>query len=99
MNKHFKNALSLTCILLVGCTQSASRIKGGDQPDWLIGEPASYPNSSYVSATGSASKAELAKDRALGNLAKIFELQVRETPGPDAFDWLIYRAEHLPSFP
>lgn len=79
MNKHFTNALSLTCILLVGCTQSASRIKDGDQPDWLIGEPAGYPNSSYVSATGSASKAELAKDRALGNLAKIFELQVRES--------------------
>ena len=79
MKNYFTSALSLTCVLMVGCTQSSSPVRDGDQPDWLIGEPANYPNSSYVSATGSASKAELAKDRALGNLAKIFELQVRES--------------------
>ena len=79
MNKYFTNVLSLMCIVIAGCTQSSSMIKAGERPDWLVGEPANYPNSSYVSATGSASKAEVAKDRALGNLAKIFELQVRES--------------------
>ena len=59
--------------------QSAVHENAEGQPDWLNGEPASYPNASYVYATGSASKAEVAKDRALGNLAKIFELHIRES--------------------
>ena len=37
-----------------------------------------YPNFAYLSATGSASTAEQAKARALSNLAKIFEVQIRE---------------------
>ncbi len=78
-NRYCIGMLALTCTLVAGCTQSSSHIKTGEQPDWLVGEPAGYPNSAYVSATGSASKAEVAKDRALGNLAKIFELQVRES--------------------
>jgi hypothetical protein len=49
------------------------------QPDWLNGEPANYPNASYLYATGAASEVEVAKDRALGNLAKIFELHIRES--------------------
>jgi Ca2+-binding EF-hand superfamily protein len=49
------------------------------QPGWLNGEPANYPNASYLYATGAASEVEVAKDRALGNLAKIFELHIRES--------------------
>ena len=71
--------LLLLCLLVSGCMQSAEIVSTGDKPVWLNGEPRNYPNVSYLYATGSASKAELAKDRALGNLAKIFELQVRES--------------------
>ena len=73
------NKLPLICILLTGCMQSSVDMDADDQPDWLNAEPANYPNASYVYATGSASNAEAARDRALGNLAKIFELQIRES--------------------
>ena len=79
MFNRIKNKLPVFCILLSGCMQSAVHENAEGQPDWLNGEPASYPNASYVYATGSASKAEVAKDRALGNLAKIFELHIRES--------------------
>jgi len=79
MFNEIKNKLPVICILLTGCMQSSAMRNADDQPDWLYGEPANYPNASYLYATGSASKTELAKDRALGNLAKIFELQIRES--------------------
>jgi len=79
MFNRIKNKLPVICILLSGCMQSTVHETADGQPDWLNGEPANYPNASYVSATGSASKAEVAKDRALGNLAKIFELHIRES--------------------
>lgn len=79
MNKDIRNFLPLLSILFAGCTQSSSILNDDNSPGWLVGEPENYPNAAYVSATGSASKAEVAKDRALGNLAKIFELQVRES--------------------
>lgn len=50
----------------------------GDAPQWLSGEPDMYPNGQYLSATGSASKPEQAKARALSNLAKIFEVRINE---------------------
>ncbi|RKZ60926.1 MAG: hypothetical protein DRQ44_12260 [Gammaproteobacteria bacterium] len=49
-----------------------------DAPEWVRSEPDMYPNFKYLSATGSASKAEQAKARALSNLAKIFEVKIRE---------------------
>ena len=71
--------LLATIMLLGGCAQTASIPDSGEKPDWLTGEPVNYPNINYVYATGSASNAEAARDRALGNLAKIFELQIRES--------------------
>ncbi len=71
-------SLLILSLLLTGCTQSSARLTADGQPDWIHGQPLGYPDSSYLTATGSASKVELAKDRALANLAKIFELQVRE---------------------
>lgn len=47
------------------------------KPDWVEGDAGFYPNSKFMTATGSASNAELAKNRALGNLSKIFETHVR----------------------
>lgn len=79
MIKVIKNIFPSVCVLLTGCMQSSTLVNADGKPDWLNAEPANYPNASYVYASGSASKAELAKDRALGNLAKIFELQIRES--------------------
>jgi len=66
-------------LLLTACMQTGTVMsRSSGTPDWLNSEPAMYPNSRYLYATGSASKAETAKDRALSNLAKIFEVQIRE---------------------
>ena len=65
-------------LLVTACMQSTSVMSTGDAPQWVRGEPDMYPNFKYLSATGSASKAEQAKARALSNLAKIFEVQIRE---------------------
>ena len=54
-------------------------LDNANQPDWVNGEPLSYPNSQYVVASGSASNMERAKDRALANLSKVFELHIRES--------------------
>ncbi len=71
--------IGLTGLLLTACIQTDS-VTGQSKsaPEWLSGEPDMYPNSRYMYATGSASKPETAKDRALSNLAKIFEVRVRE---------------------
>ena len=66
--------LSLMQIACVG----AGVKSGGARPDWVDGDAGFYPNAQYLVASGSASKAELAKDRALGNLSKIFETKIRE---------------------
>ena len=79
MNKLIKSIVPLIAVVLAACSQSSSMLHANGKPDWINGEPASYPNVSYVYASGSASKVEVARDRALGNLAKIFELQVRES--------------------
>jgi len=65
-------------LLLSACMQSTAVMSTDDAPEWVRGEPDMYPNFKYMSATGSASKAEQAKARALSNLAKIFEVQIRE---------------------
>jgi len=70
--------LLISVVLLTACMQSTGGINSSDTPEWVRSEPDMYPNAKYLSATGSASKAEQAKARALSNLAKIFEVQIRE---------------------
>ena len=70
--------LLLLSLFLVGCMQSAS-VMNEKQPTWVNGKSSQYPNSQYVVASGSASSAERAKDRALANLTKVFELHIRES--------------------
>ncbi len=65
-------------LLMTACMQSTAVMSGGKAPEWVQTEPDMYPNFKYLSATGSASKMEQAKARALSNLAKIFEVQIRE---------------------
>jgi hypothetical protein len=65
-------------MVLSGCLQS-SAIVNADQPDWVNAEAKHYPNAQYVVANGSADNPETAKQRALGNLSKVFELHIRES--------------------
>ena len=62
--------------LLVACNTAS--VYDSDYPEWVQSEPDNYPHAQYLSATGSASNAEQAKARALGNLAKVFEVQINE---------------------
>jgi hypothetical protein len=73
----FRKQILFSCLFLSGCLPAM--IVNADQPDWVNSESSSYPNSKFVTASGSASKAELAKDRALANLTKVFELHIRES--------------------
>lgn len=68
----------IACLLITACAPSGSVMNSSDSPQWVSSEPDMYPNFQYLSATGSASKTEQAKARALSNLAKIFEVQIRE---------------------
>lgn len=79
---YYRKHLWVTCVLaillLTGCKQSIPS-RSEAQPHWINGEAELYPNSHYVVASGSASSSELAKDRALANLTKVFELHIRES--------------------
>ncbi|GMR00983.1 MAG: hypothetical protein BMS9Abin19_0329 [Gammaproteobacteria bacterium] len=70
--------LVTACMQSMAVMHSNDVVSTGDSPEWIRNEPDMYPNFKYLSATGSASKAEQAKARALSNLAKIFEVQIRE---------------------
>jgi hypothetical protein len=63
----------------IACVGAGVKSSSGPKPDWIDGDAGFYPNNQYLVASGSASNAELAKDRALGNLSKIFEAKVRES--------------------
>jgi hypothetical protein len=78
MKYMFRLKVLLATFLVTACMQSTAVMSTADAPEWVRSEPDMYPNFKYMSATGSASKAEQAKARALSNLAKIFEVQIRE---------------------
>ncbi len=56
---------------------SSGSLAAEPKPDWVKGDASVYPNNQYMSATGSASNEELAKNRALANLSKIFETHIK----------------------
>lgn len=68
----------LCTLLLTACAQLTGIVNKSDMPEWVQSEPAMYPNVSYLSATGAATEVEQAKAQALSNLAKIFEVRIRE---------------------
>jgi hypothetical protein len=70
----------LISVFLSACLQTGTVVNANaGEPAWLNGESSSYPNAQYVVATGSASDAETAQKRAQANLAKVFELRIRES--------------------
>jgi len=68
---------ALLSVMQIACVGAGIK-SSGQRPDWVDGEAGYYPNQQYLVASGSASSAELAKDRALGNLSKIFESKIQE---------------------
>lgn len=72
--KFVLTVLSVTSLLIMMQAAAAA-----SRPDWVEGDADMYPNEQYLIATGSASTPELAKDRALGNLVKIFETHIKES--------------------
>ncbi len=57
-------------------TSAGNNNSPADYPSWLSGDSAEYPNSLYLTAVGAADTLESAQQRALGNLAKIFEVRI-----------------------
>ncbi|WP_163834419.1 LPP20 family lipoprotein [Spartinivicinus ruber] len=49
------------------------------QPDWITTQPDGYPAKQYLVAVGEADNQALADNRALANLAKIFEVSIADT--------------------
>lgn len=78
MNTIRRLIVLISTLSLTACMQSTAVMSTAEAPEWVHAEPDMYPNFKYMSATGSASKTEQAKARALSNLAKIFEVQIRE---------------------
>lgn len=74
----FKLTILLSTVLSTACMQSNVGVNTSDMPQWVQSEPDMFPNISYLSATGIAADAEQAKARALSNLAKIFQVQIRD---------------------
>lgn len=68
-------------IIRIGALAAALQLAGcaTSIPDWIDNPSASYSEQQYLSATGSADDRQTAADRALANLAKIFEVQVTES--------------------
>lgn len=79
-NLHF--IYSFSTILLAACAT------GGNQPAWVSGADKAYAESEYLTATGSAANPEDAKTRALGNLAKIFEVRIDDAGRDESAAWL-----------
>jgi hypothetical protein len=77
-----KTATIITVMLLL--TACAT---GGGQPEWIEGAAKDYPQTRYLTATGSAATPEDAKTRALGNLVRIFEVRVEETSRDESSAW------------
>ncbi len=72
-------ATKLSSVLLTGLFIVMQTAVAASKPDWIEGDADTYPNEQYLVASGSASTPELAKDRALGNLVKIFETHIKES--------------------
>ncbi len=62
---------AITALLFVACGTSVP-------PIWLDDPAASYPEADYLSAVGEAGNRDQSGNRALANLAKIFEVAVQD---------------------
>lgn len=73
MMKIKRYAVWLFAIMVIACTVKPMR------PDWVEGRSHDYPDRDYLTASGSGDKPEDANNRALANLARIFEVEVEDS--------------------
>ncbi len=66
----------LLCLFAAACAGTPD--ENGGRPDWIDGQSSRYPQALYLSGQGSALTPQDAKDRARSELAKQFEVAVRE---------------------
>jgi len=74
--KQSKSGLIVSCmavLTVIGCSSA------GRQPDWVNQPAKDYPADQYLTAIASADDRDTAADRAISNLAKIFEVEVDES--------------------
>ncbi len=67
----------LLCFFAGACASTPD--DDGGRPDWIDGQSIRYPQALYLSGQGSALAPQDAKDRARSELAKQFEVAVRES--------------------
>ena len=67
--------ISIITTLLLGLVLTAC---GSKQPNWVDKPTEQYPQQGYLSAVGEADNRSAADDRALANLAKIFEVAISD---------------------
>ena len=73
INKFFSTSLiSAAAILMSACSSTPER------PTWLDGADINYPANVYLTASGQAKSTSVADNRALANLAKIFEVSIAD---------------------
>ena len=73
IKKLFSTSLiSVAAILLSACSSTPER------PTWLDGADVHYPANVYLTASGQARTSSVADNRALANLAKIFEVSIAD---------------------
>ena len=63
-------AVLATCLALAACSST--------QPDWVDQPSGEYPQQDYLSAVGEAETRSAADERALANLARIFEVTISD---------------------
>lgn len=74
-----QNVVLISLFSFFGLLLSMALVVADDKPGWIESDPGEFPNDQYLTATGSAGKLEVAKDRALANLVKIIELHISES--------------------
>ena len=76
MFKKIDGKLFIICLAVVvfsGCSSQQ------EQPQWINQPDFKYPDGMYLSAVGSADSQQTAGDRAMSNIAKVFEVVVQES--------------------
>ena len=68
----------IALLLINACALQPDVYNTNAQPLWLSGDDSKYPNKAFLTATGSAANQESARERALGNLAKIFKVNIQQ---------------------
>lgn len=60
----------------VGCSGGAAAQSSKEAPDWYLNPDDAYAEDRYLTAVASGQSAQLAQDKAFGNLARIFEADI-----------------------